>query len=86
MMTSFISIKINSIPLEVEIESTPAEPENGIQGGYDIIAVYVSRTIKEEHPYGRVLVDIQFDIWPIICDYMEQDIVEKIEALRRDVL
>lgn len=68
-MTSKIDIIISDVELEVEIEVTPPEPENGIQGGYDIIAV---------NAIGK-------DIWPLIGEYpvIEELIVAAIEAKGR---
>jgi hypothetical protein len=66
-MSSKIDITLHDVELEVEIETTPPEPENGIQGGFDIIAVTV----------------LDRDIWPILRVYpkIEADIVAAIEKL-----
>lgn len=54
-MTTRIDITINGTRLEVEIEGEPPEPSNGLQGGYDIIAL-------------RTLDHSNYDVWPIIGD------------------
>lgn len=74
-MTQKIDIILHDVKLEVEIETTSPEPESGIQGGFDIIAV---------NAHGQ-------DIWSVLREYpkVEADIVDAIEReaeKRKEVL
>lgn len=65
-MSSKIDIDINGVKLEAEIDGEASEPSNGIQGGFDIIALYRDGV----------------DIWPVMQDFecFKELILEAIET------